>query len=75
MASKAVREVRTPGAHERERAGERTPHPLLAALFFPAPPHSFPSRSHTQYGKVVRVDLKTPSRPPAYAFVEFDNPQ
>lgn len=28
---------------------------------------------YKKFGKIVRIDLKTPSRPPAYAFVEFDD--
>ena len=28
-----------------------------------------------QYGRIVALDLKTPPRPPAYAFVEFEDPR
>lgn len=30
---------------------------------------------HAQFGPIRTIDLKTPSRPPAYAFVEFDDPR
>eukprot|EP01024_Parvocaulis_polyphysoides_P058546 TRINITY_DN629_c0_g1_i1.p1 TRINITY_DN629_c0_g1~~TRINITY_DN629_c0_g1_i1.p1 ORF type:complete len:333 (-),score=55.61 TRINITY_DN629_c0_g1_i1:280-1278(-) len=26
-----------------------------------------------KYGKILRIDLKTPARPPAYAFIEYDD--
>eukprot|EP01023_Acetabularia_acetabulum_P049810 TRINITY_DN5339_c0_g1_i1.p1 TRINITY_DN5339_c0_g1~~TRINITY_DN5339_c0_g1_i1.p1 ORF type:complete len:351 (+),score=81.14 TRINITY_DN5339_c0_g1_i1:415-1467(+) len=26
-----------------------------------------------KYGKIMRIDLKTPARPPAYAFIEYDD--
>jgi splicing factor, arginine/serine-rich 1 len=28
-----------------------------------------------KYGRVRAVDLKTPARPPPFAFVEFDDPR
>lgn len=27
----------------------------------------------SKFGRITRIDLKTPSRPPAYAFVEYDD--
>ena len=28
---------------------------------------------YKKFGPIVRIDLKTPSRPPAYAFVEYED--
>ena len=28
---------------------------------------------HERYGRIVDIDLKSPSRPPAFAFVDFDD--
>lgn len=51
-----------------------------ARLFVSCPghPRQFLHRALTrtpwpllQYGKVMSIDMKTPSRPPAFAFVEF----
>ena len=28
-----------------------------------------------QYGRIVSLDLKTPPRPPAFAFIEFEDPR
>ncbi len=28
-----------------------------------------------QYGRIRNIDLKLPPRPPAFAFVEFENPR
>jgi hypothetical protein len=28
-----------------------------------------------KYGHIREIDLKTPSRPPAYAFISFDDPR
>lgn len=30
---------------------------------------------HSQYGRIRSIDLKTPSRPPAFAFIEFGEQQ
>ena len=28
-----------------------------------------------KYGKIVKIDLKLPSRPPGFAFIEFEEPE
>jgi len=28
-----------------------------------------------QYGRIRHIDLKTPPRPPAFSFVEFEEPR
>lgn len=28
-----------------------------------------------QFGRIRNIDLKTPVRPPAYAFIEFEDPR
>ncbi len=32
-----------------------------------------PLCSFSKYGRIKNVDLKTPTRPPAFAFVEFES--